>query len=58
MAKRKRMSPEEFDALLREAEAFQEKLRRIVEKREAAARARQERMLRRRRRRLFGLLPL
>ena len=56
MAKRKRMSPEEFDALLREAEAFQEELRRIVEKREAAARARQERMLRRRR--LFGLLPL
>jgi predicted ATP-grasp superfamily ATP-dependent carboligase len=50
------MSPDEFDALLREAEAFQEKLRRIVEEREAAAKAREERRLRRRR--FLGLLPL
>ena len=38
MAKRKRMSPEEFDALLREAEAFQEKLRRIVETKQGSRR--------------------
>jgi hypothetical protein len=50
------MSPEEFDAILREAEAYQEELRRIVEAKEAAARARHERKLKRRR--LFGLLPL
>jgi hypothetical protein len=56
MAKRKRMSPEEFEARLREAEAFNEELRRIVERRAAAAKEREERRLRRRR--LFGLLPL
>jgi hypothetical protein len=56
MAKRKRMSPEEFDALLRDAEAFQEKLLRIVETKQAALKARDERRVRRRR--LFGLLPL
>ena len=56
MAKRKRMSPEEFEAFMREAEALQAQLLSIIEKREAAARAREERRLRRRR--FFGLLPL
>ena len=56
MAKRKRMSPEEFEAFAREVEAHQAELLRIIEKREAAAKAREERRLRRRR--LFGLLPL
>ena len=56
MAKRKRMSPEEFEAFTRETEALQEKLLRIVERKEAAAKAREERRLRRRR--LFGLLAL
>jgi hypothetical protein len=50
------MSPDEFDALLREAEAYQEELRQVVERRKAAAREREEKRLRRRR--LFGLLPL
>ena len=57
MAKRKRMSPEEFEALTREVEAHQAELLRIIERREAAAREREERRLRRRRR-FFGLLPL
>ena len=56
MAKRKRMSPEEFEAFMREAEALQEQLLSIIEKREAAAKAREERRLRRRR--LFGLLAV
>jgi len=56
MAKRKRMSPEEFEAFARETEALQAELLRIIERREAAAKAREER--RRRRRRLFGLLAL
>ena len=55
MAKRKRMSPEEFEAFGRETEALQAELLRIIERREAAAKAREERRLRRRR--LFGLLP-
>jgi len=50
------MSPEEFEAFTRETEALQEKLLRIVERKEAAAKAREERRLRRRR--LFGLLAL
>lgn len=56
MAKRKRMSPEEFEARMRESEAVRRDLETIIERREAAARAREERRLRRRR--LFGLLPL
>ncbi len=56
MTKRKRMSREELDAFLREVDARQEELERLIEKREAAAKAREERRLRRRR--LFGLLPL
>jgi hypothetical protein len=56
MAKRKRMSREEFEALARDTEALQEELLRIIERKEAAAKAREEKRLRRRR--LFGLLPL
>jgi hypothetical protein len=52
----KRMSPEEFVARMREAEAVERDLRAIVERREAAAREREEKGLRRRR--PFGLLPL
>jgi hypothetical protein len=49
----KRTSPEEFEAFAQEVEAHQAELLRIIERREAAAKAR-----RLRRRRLFGLLPL
>jgi len=56
MAKRKRMSPEEFEAFERETEALQAELLRIIERKEAAAKAREERRLRRRR--LFGLLAV
>ena len=56
MANRKRMSPEEFEARMRESEAVRRDLQTIIERREAAAKAREERRLRRRR--LFGLLPL
>jgi hypothetical protein len=56
MAKRKRMSREEFEALARDTEALQGELLRIIERKEAAAKAREEKRLRRRR--LFGLLPL
>jgi hypothetical protein len=41
---------------MREAEAVQRDLRKIVESRTAAAKEREEKQLRRRR--LFGLLPL
>jgi hypothetical protein len=50
------MSREEFEALTREVEAHQAELLRIIQRREAAAKAREERRLRRRR--LFGLLAL
>jgi hypothetical protein len=56
MAKRKRMSREEFEALARDTEALQGELLRIIERKEGAAKAREEKRLRRRR--LFGLLPL
>lgn len=56
MAKRKRMSREEFEAFERETEALQAELLRIIERRDAAAKAREERRLRRRR--LFGLLAV
>jgi hypothetical protein len=55
MAKRKRMSREEFEALARDTEALQGELLRIIERKEGAAKAREEKRLRRRR--LFGLLP-
>jgi hypothetical protein len=55
MAKRKRMSREELDAFLDEVEVRQQELRRLIEEREAARKAREEKKLRRRR--LFGLLP-
>jgi hypothetical protein len=50
------MSPEEFEARMRESEAVRRDLETIIARREAAAKAREERRLRRRR--LFGLLPL
>jgi hypothetical protein len=56
MAKRKRMSPEEFEARMRESEAVRRDLATIIERRAAAAKAREEKRLRRRR--LFGLLSL
>jgi hypothetical protein len=56
MAKRKRMNPEEFEAFMREAEALQDELLRIIERKEAAAKAAEQRRLRRRR--LFGLLAV
>jgi hypothetical protein len=54
MAKRKRMSPEEFEAFLREAEALQDELLRVIERKKAAADAAEARRLKRRR--LFGFL--
>ena len=50
MAKRKRISPEEFEARMRASEAVRRDLETIIKRREAAAKIREER--------LFGLLPL
>jgi hypothetical protein len=53
MAKRKRMSPEEYETFMRGVDARQDELLRLIEEKRAARRAAEERRLRRRR--LFGL---